>query len=163
MEQLWAPWRMEYILQDKPDGCFLCDIPADVADRETLLLKRGHHGAIVMNRYPYNNGHLMVFPFRHVSTLGDLSPDERLEIMDLLDQAVAALTQVAAPQGFNVGINLGKVAGAGLEEHLHVHVVPRWEGDTNFMPVTTDVRVIPQALTDLWDQLYPVLNPPVAD
>ncbi len=163
MQQLWAPWRMEYILQEKPEGCFLCDIPAAAHDRETLLLKRGRHGGIVMNRYPYNNGHLMVFPFRHVSALGDLSPDERLEIMDLLDQAVDALTQVAAPQGFNVGINLGKVAGAGLEEHLHVHVVPRWEGDTNFMPVTTDVRVIPQALTDLWDQLYPVLNPPVAD
>ena len=158
MEQLWAPWRMEYILQDKPGGCFLCDILAGTDDRETLVLKRGRYCAIVMNRYPYNNGHLLVFPFRHASALADFSGAERLEIMDLLDQAVAALTRVAAPQGFNVGINLGKVAGAGLEEHLHVHVVPRWEGDTNFMPVTADVRVIPQALHELWEQLYPVFN-----
>ncbi len=155
MKQLWAPWRMEYILGDKPEGCFLCDIIADDKDRGNLLLKRGMTCAVVMNRYPYNGGHLMVLPFRHLAGVSDLSSDEKVELMDLIDEAITVLKRVISPDGFNVGINLGKAAGAGLEDHLHTHIVPRWEGDTNFMPVLSDTRVVPLALLDLWDQLSP--------
>lgn len=155
MKQFWAPWRMEYILGDKPDGCFLCDIIADDKDRANLLLKRGVTCAVVMNRYPYNGGHLMVLPFRHIAELGDLTSEERLELMDLVDESINVLKKVIYPGGFNVGANLGKVAGAGLEEHLHMHIVPRWEGDANFMPVLSDIRVVPLALLDLWDKLKP--------
>lgn len=151
METLWAPWRIEYIKEAPKGGCFLCDIlRAGGDDRANLVLKRGTACAVVMNRYPYNNGHLMVAPYRHVARLADLTPEERLETMDLLDLSVAALTSAIRPEGFNVGINLGRVAGAGLETHLHTHIVPRWNGDTNFMPVIGDTKVIPQALDDLW-------------
>lgn len=151
METLWAPWRIEYIKEAPKGGCFLCDIlRAGGDDRANLVLKRGTACAVVMNRYPYNNGHLMVAPYRHVARLADLTPEERLETMDLLDLSVAALTSAIRPDGFNVGINLGRVAGAGLETHLHTHIVPRWNGDTNFMPVIGDTKVIPQALDDLW-------------
>lgn len=151
METLWAPWRIEYIKEAPKGGCFLCDILRTGGDdRANLVLKRGTACAVVMNRYPYNNGHLMVAPYRHVARLADLTPEERLETMDLLDLSVAALTSAIRPDGFNVGINLGRVAGAGLETHLHTHIVPRWNGDTNFMPVIGDTKVIPQALDDLW-------------
>lgn len=155
MNQLWAPWRMEYIMGDKPDGCFLCDIIAGKNDKDNLLLKRGETCAVVMNRYPYNGGHLMVLPFRHVAELGDLTAAEKIEIMDLTDESIKVLKKVMFPAAFNVGANLGKVAGAGLEEHLHMHIVPRWDGDTNFMPVLSDTRVVPLALADLWDMLQP--------
>lgn len=151
METLWAPWRMDYIEGPKQDGCFLCDIlRVGGDDRAGLVLKRGKVCAVVMNRYPYNNGHLMIAPYRHVARLADLSPEERMETMDLLDLSVAVLTSAIRPEGFNIGINLGRAAGAGLETHLHTHVVPRWNGDTNFMPVIGDTKVIPQALDDLW-------------
>ncbi|OQW96415.1 MAG: HIT family hydrolase [Verrucomicrobia bacterium A1] len=151
METLWAPWRIEYIKEVPKGGCFLCDIlRAGGDDRVNLVLKRGTVCAVVMNRYPYNNGHLMVAPYRHVARLADLTPAERLETMDLLDLSVAVLTSAIRPDGFNIGINLGRVAGAGLETHLHTHIVPRWTGDTNFMPVIGDTKVIPQALDDLW-------------
>ena len=155
MKQFWAPWRMEYILGDKPDGCFLCDIISSDKDRDNLLLKRGRNCAVVMNRYPYNGGHLMVMPYRHLAELGDLTSEERLEMMDLADESINVLKKVTYPAGHNVGFNLGKAAGAGLEEHLHMHIVPRWEGDTNFMPVLSEVRVVPLALLDLWDMLKP--------
>ena len=155
MKQLWAPWRLEYILGDKSDGCFLCDIIADNKDRDNLLLKRGVFCAVVMNRYPYNGGHLMVLPFRHIAEFGDLSADEKVEVMDLVDESINVLKKVMFPDGFNIGANLGKVAGAGLEDHLHMHIVPRWEGDANFMPVLSDTRVVPLALRDLWDKLKP--------
>ncbi|MBU4460994.1 MAG: HIT domain-containing protein [Verrucomicrobia bacterium] len=151
METLWAPWRIEYIKEAPKGGCFLCDIlRAGGDDRVNLVLKRGAVCAVVMNRYPYNNGHLMVAPYRHVARLADLTPEERLETMDLLDRSVEVLTSTIRPDGFNIGINLGRVAGAGLETHLHTHIVPRWNGDTNFMPVIGDTKVIPQALDDLW-------------
>ncbi len=158
MKQFWAPWRMEYILGDKSDGCFLCDIIADDKDQDNLLLKRGVTCAVVMNRYPYNGGHLMVLPFRHVAEVGDLTSEEKLEVMDLVDESINVLKKVIYPTGFNVGANLGKVAGAGLEDHLHMHIVPRWDGDTNFMPVLSDTRVVPVALLVLWDLLKPAFD-----
>lgn len=154
---LWAPWRMEYIGRPSEPGCFLCDIFASDDDRANLVLFRGRSTAIVMNRYPYNNGHLMVAPYRHVAELGQLNADERAETMDLAAAAIDALRRTIHPDGFNMGINLGRVAGAGLETHLHTHVVPRWNGDTNFMPVLAGIKVIPQTLEELWDRLHPVL------
>jgi len=161
MKRLWAPWRLEYICKEKEDECFLCRILASDLDRENLLLKRGATCAILMNRFPYSNGHLMVCPNRHVANIDLLTPEEKMETMDLMADAIRALRETIQPEGFNVGINLGQAAGAGLKEHLHTHIVPRWTGDTNFMPVMDDVRVIPQSLLELWDQLYPTLNRPV--
>ncbi|MBP7275356.1 MAG: HIT domain-containing protein [Kiritimatiellae bacterium] len=155
MKNLWAPWRMDFIRSPKTDGCFMCDAIAGSDDRDTLLLHRAPIGVVIMNRYPYTNGHLLVAPRRHVADLRSLTDDERLELMKLTDDSVRALGAVARPEGYNIGINLGRVAGAGLESHLHIHIVPRWNGDTNFMPVFGEVRVIPQALEELYDQLKP--------
>jgi len=159
MRRFWAPWRLEYVQGEKDNECFLCRIAEETDDRANGLVKRGRCCAVVLNRYPYNNGHLMVFPYRHVAGIDSMNRDERIETMDLVAETIAALREAIAPHGFNVGINLGRVAGAGLEEHIHTHVVPRWNGDTNFMPVLGEVKVIPQSLSDLWDALYPLLNP----
>jgi len=147
---------MEYIKGDGEEGCFLCRIIEEHDDRENLFLKRGKYCGIVMNRYPYNNGHLMVFPYRHSGALKDLDSNTRLEMMDLLDECVEKLSPSLKPDGFNVGINLGRAAGAGLAEHLHVHVVPRWNGDTNFMPLFAETKIIPQSLMDLYEELAPL-------
>jgi ATP adenylyltransferase len=157
-DALWAPWRLEYICGEKPAGCFLCDALASDEDRRSLLLRRGETCAVIMNRYPYNNGHLLVFPNRHIRDLGEMTREERAESMDLVCDAVEALRATMRPEGFNVGVNLGRAAGAGLEGHVHTHIVPRWNGDTNFMPVLADTKVIPQALADLRDRIHPVLN-----
>jgi ATP adenylyltransferase len=159
MDTLWAPWRMEYILSAKQDGCFMCDLIAADQDRENLILRRGEHALILLNRYPYNNAHLMVAPYRHVADLADLTDAESLEVMQLTQFALRQLRATVAPHGFNVGVNLGKAAGAGLEEHVHLHVVPRWNGDTNFMPLLAETRVMPQALLKLYDQLLPAFAP----
>ncbi len=158
MKKIWAPWRLEYVKSTNDGGCFLCGITESDEDRENLLLKRGHACGVVMNRYPYNNGHLMVYPYRHKGELSELTEGERLELMNLTGECVTALRTAIAPDGFNVGINLGRVAGAGLEQHIHIHIVPRWNGDTNFMPVFAEVKVIPQALLDLYDQLRPIFD-----
>ena len=158
MKSLWAPWRMKYIAGEKEEGCFICRAFGGDDDRENLVLKRGKKCGVMMNRYPYSNGHLMICPYRHVGDIVELDSEERAESMDLLSRSVEALRAVMRPQGFNVGINLGAVAGASLVEHMHTHVVPRWEGDTNFMPVIGDVKIIPQALDELWELLQPVLN-----
>ena len=158
-DTLWAPWRLEYIRRDeKEDGCFLCRIFAGKDDRTNLVLKRGRTCAIVINRYPYSNGHLMVCPYRHVSELGELTAAERSETMDLLHEGIVALRKTLDPQGFNVGINLGRAAGAGLEEHIHTHLVPRWQGDNNFMPITSQTKVLVQSLDALWEELHPLLQ-----
>ena len=154
---LWAPWRMEYIRRPSGGGCFLCEILPAGNDRANLVLRRDPHAVLLMNRYPYNNGHLLVAPRRHVADLGDLSPEERAAIMDLLDLGVQALRATVRPDGFNLGFNLGGAAGAGLESHLHGHIVPRWSGDTNFMPVLADVKVVPQAMDELWADLSAAL------
>lgn len=159
MKSLWAPWRMEYIRRTKDRGCFLCHILQGSEDQRNLVLKRGRTCAVVINRYPYTNGHLMVCPNRHTASLADLSPDERLEAMDLTVQSVHVLQTALRAEGFNIGVNLGRVAGAGLEDHLHMHVVPRWQGDTNYIPVLAEVKVIPQHLEDLWAELHPHFHP----
>jgi ATP adenylyltransferase len=151
--RIWAPWRIEYILAPKTDACFLCDMFRARADRKNLLLKRGRTCAVLINRYPYTTGHLMVAPYRHVEGLTGLRDAEMVEMMKLTRHALEVLSRVMRPQGFNVGLNLGEAAGAGLRDHVHLHVVPRWVGDTNFMPVLGDVRVMPQALDKLWPLL----------
>ncbi len=155
---IWAPWRIEYILAEKSGGCFLCRIFSEDRDRENLLLRRGKTCAVVMNRYPYTSGHLMVTPYRHLEHLKDLTAEERLEMADLSIAAVEILKAVLKPEGLNLGYNLGAAAGAGLKDHLHQHIVPRWIGDTNFMPVLADTRVMPQALLEQYDVLHPLFN-----
>ena len=142
---------MEFIRAPREAECFLCRILREGAakDDENLVIRRGQHGLLLMNRYPYNSGHLLVAPFRHEGTLGALTPAEHGELMALACLAERLLERVAKPDGYNMGINQGAAAGAGLKDHLHLHVVPRWEGDTNFMPVLGNVRVLPQALAEM--------------
>lgn len=158
MQRIWAPWRMDYILNTRQPGCFLCDILQGNADSANLVLKRGRCCALLMNRYPYNNGHLMVTPYRHVDSIETMNAEEHAEMMGLAALACEWLRQVIAPDGFNIGINQGAAAGAGLKEHIHLHIVPRWNNDTNFMPVLAEVKVIPQALGELWEQLKAVIS-----
>lgn len=147
MKQLWAPWRMAYVGKDsEPEECVFCLQEKAHQDQERLVLHRGRHCFVVMNKFPYSNGHLLIVPFRHTSELETLCDEERLELFELLIRAQETLKRSFHPQGFNIGINLGKVGGAGVTEHLHIHIVPRWLGDTNFMPVFSDIRVIPQHL-----------------
>jgi ATP adenylyltransferase len=153
MNALWAPWRMEYILGPKDGECFLCAAASGGDDRAHRVVRRGAACFGLLNRYPYNNGHLLIAPYRHVRGLDELNDVERLELMNLADELVRALREAVRPDGFNLGLNLGKVAGAGLETHLHLHVVPRWNGDTNFMPIVAGTKVIPQALDELWERL----------
>lgn len=156
---LWAPWRMEFFRAPKETGCFLCRIirSGARADAQNLVLHRGRKCLLLMNRYPYSNGHLMVVPRRHVGPLGELTAAERAELLDLACLGQRLLAHVARPHGFNLGINEGIAAGAGLQDHLHLHVVPRWTGDTNFMPLLGQVRVVPQALAELWAALRAAL------
>ena len=155
-ETLWAPWRLHYILanKDKPEnGCFICRGWEERTDRENLVLWRGVQCVAILNRYPYNNGHLLVAPAAHKATVAELTDSEMLELMQTLRRVIEALDRSVQPHGYNVGLNLGQVAGAGLPGHLHWHVVPRWNGDTNFMPVVSDTRVIVQSLESLYDLL----------
>lgn len=160
---LHAYWRMDYIEAPKPKtgaeraNPFLT-LP-QLEDREALILVRGTTNYLVLNRYPYNPGHLMVLPYREVATLAELALDERTEMMDLIVLAQETLTAVMRPDGFNVGWNLGSAAGAGIPKHLHAHIVPRWNGDTNFMPVLGGTRVLPQALEQTWERLRAALPP----
>ncbi len=158
MDKLWAPWRMEYIAQEKTKGCIFCDKPKENRDRENLILCRGAHSFVIMNFYPYNNGHLMVVPYRHTADLEGLSGPERLEMMEFLGRCTRILTEVMHSQGFNVGMNLGRVAGAGVDDHLHFHIVPRWNGDTNFMPVAGHTKVLSQGLQESWEALKPLFS-----
>jgi ATP adenylyltransferase len=146
MERLWAPWRLEYVQSaDEQDGCVFCRA-ADADDEAGLVLRRGELAFALLNRFPYASGHLMVAPYRHGASFDDLTEAEALEVQRLAVQGIEALRAAYAPEGFNVGWNVGRIAGAGIVEHGHVHVVPRWGGDTNFMPVLADVRVLPEAL-----------------
>jgi ATP adenylyltransferase len=159
LQQLWAPWRMKYILSDKQaEGCVFCTKLAEDRDVENYVLWRGTHCAIVLNLYPYNNGHLMVVPYAHVPSLEDLAVRAQTEMMLSVTKSLALLRQAMQPHGFNVGVNIGKAAGAGIESHVHVHVVPRWEGDTNFMPVLAETRAIPEWLDDTYANLKAVLE-----
>jgi ATP adenylyltransferase len=156
MDSLWAPWRMEYILnEDKPDGCIFC-MANDGKGADDLVLGVGQLSLVIMNKYPYNNGHLLVAPKKHVPDLGSLSDEERCDLLLTVNKAIDALKTQMNPEGFNVGLNLGRVAGAGIEEHLHFHVVPRWGGDTNFMTVFADVRSIPEHIRATHQNLKPL-------
>lgn len=156
-ERLWAPWRFSYI--EKPSTgeatpeCIFVDLPAASDDRANLLLYRGETAFVMLNAYPYTNGHLMVAPYRHTADLEALDDAELLEINQLLVKCARWVTAVYKPDGFNIGVNLGRAAGAGIPTHIHWHVVPRWNGDTNFMTTIGDVRVLPQSLEDSYDRL----------
>lgn len=157
MKRIWAPWRMSYISNNSPDqACIFC--LSDTQDRERLILARSDCSLMMLNRFPYTGGHLMVAPLRHTAELDDLDDAELLDLMYMLRKGRALLQRVANPDGFNIGINLGKAAGAGVEEHLHIHIVPRWNGDSNFMTVVGDVRVIPEGLMAAYDQLLAALK-----
>lgn len=153
MEPIWAPWRIEYIRMEKPKGCILCDKPKENNDGPNYILYRGQKNFVMMNNYPYNPGHLMVASYRHVAVLDELSSEELYEHFDIVRRSLKVLRRVFNPGGFNLGINMGKVAGAGIEDHVHTHIVPRWQGDTNFMPVISATRVIPEALAEIYEQL----------
>jgi ATP adenylyltransferase len=156
MDFLFTPWRMEYIRSAKQEGCIFCEM-LEQDDRDALILQRGRHAFLVLNRYPYNNGHFMSVPYRHVNTLELLSAEEMGETMTLVTRGLTALRRAWNPEGFNIGANIGKVAGAGVKDHVHMHVVPRWAGDTNFMPLFAETRVIPQTLEQTYDELRQVL------
>ena len=153
MKHMWAPWRIEYVRMEKPKGCILCEKPKENNDTLNYILYRGDKNFVIMNSYPYNPGHLMVAPYRHVANLEELTDEELGEHFQIVNRSIKLLRQVFNPGGFNIGINVGKVAGAGIDEHLHTHIVPRWQGDTNFMPVIADVRVIPEALAETYKKL----------
>jgi len=173
-EQLWAPWRLGYIKGERPQSdhdvprqpllpggdaaCFLCRAVADDRDRDNLVVLRTAHNVTVLNRYPYNNGHLLVAPLAHQARLDDLTEQAQLDALRVLTRMVGLLERLLNSEGFNVGLNLGRVAGAGVPGHLHWHIVPRWSGDTNFMPVLAGVDVIPQSLEALWDVLHEELG-----
>jgi ATP adenylyltransferase len=162
LEQLWAPWRLSYVAAAKPpaphDGCFICQGLAEAEDRGNLVVLRTALSVVVLNRFPYNNGHLLVAPAAHKGRLDELVPNELLETMQTLSRMVRTLDSLMHPDGYNVGLNLGQAAGAGLPGHLHWHIVPRWHGDTNFMPVLADTKVIVQSLDALFDLLQEQLR-----
>ena len=158
MKIMWAPWRIEYIRSPKHDGCIFCDFPKENRDKERLILYRGKHCFIIMNNYPYNPGHVMIAPYRHVGRWEDLTDYELLEMMQLSQLMIKALKKTMKPQGFNMGVNLGRVAGAGIDDHVHLHIVPRWNGDTNFMPVIADTKVIPESLEEAYDELKKAID-----
>ena len=156
MEQLWAPWRMDLIDKGDPHkGCIFCDLPKATADRDNLILGRTRHTFAILNRFPYNNGHLMVVPRAHTADLLSLGREEHDELAEMLRVATGLVSEAYRAQGCNLGMNLGRAAGAGIEQHLHWHVVPRWAGDTNFMPVLGDTKVMIEHLYASWDRLRP--------
>ncbi|HEX8949861.1 MAG TPA: HIT domain-containing protein [Dissulfurispiraceae bacterium] len=158
MKMIWAPWRMEYILSEKEKECLFCVKPQEERDRENLILYRGKSAYVIMNKYPYNNGHLMAVPYFHTSSLDGLPDEALLELMKLTKYSIDCLKSAFRPEGFNVGINIGEVAGAGIKEHLHIHVVPRWAGDANFMTAVGEVRVVPEYILETYDRLHPFFN-----
>jgi ATP adenylyltransferase len=167
-ERLWTPWRMAYIRQEaENDGssqrCIFCELPREHDDRRTHILGRGRLTFVILNAFPYNPGHLMVAPYRHVGDYLDLTPDELAESSAFTGTAVRALQEASGAHGFNLGMNLGTVAGAGIADHLHMHLVPRWGGDTNFMPVVSQTKVLPELLSETWERLHPWFTPEADD
>lgn len=157
MERLWAPWRMAYIEVTQPEGCVFCR-KTEGQEREHLVLYRGEQCFIIMNLFPYNNGHLMVAPYRHTADLVGLTEAEQAEMMRLTRYCVKLLGEAFRPDAYNIGMNLGRTAGAGIADHLHMHIVPRWNGDTNFMPVLGETKVLPDALHATYDKLMAALQ-----
>ncbi|MCS7133308.1 MAG: HIT domain-containing protein [Candidatus Caldarchaeum sp.] len=159
MDRLWAPWRMAYIKEAKDEpGCIFCAAASEKDDSKRYVVYRGRHALIIMNLYPYNNGHVMVTPFRHVGSVDQLEDEEMLETMKLIRLAVRIIGKVMNPDGFNIGANLGKSAGAGIENHIHFHVVPRWKGDTNFMTIVSDTRVLPETIEQTYRKLVEAIS-----
>jgi len=155
MEKLWAPWRINYVAMPEQDkkGCIFCDKPAVNEDKKNLILYRGKHNFVLMNLFPYNNGHLLIAPYKHTNQLSELTSEEKLELMDLLVLCEKIISEKMSPHGFNIGMNLGQVAGAGVKDHLHFHIVPRWDGDTNFMPIIGEAKVVSEGLRQTWEKL----------
>ncbi|MEN3000952.1 MAG: HIT domain-containing protein [Armatimonadota bacterium] len=159
-ERLWAPWRMQYVSTagKSETGCIFCTKPAEQQDEANLIVLRGVHAFVMLNLFPYTSGHLMIAPYRHTSDVASLSEGEILDLCHLLQRCVRALEQVYKPDGFNIGFNIGRAAGAGIEGHLHLHVVPRWHGDTNFMTTIGAVRVLPETLDETYRRLHTALH-----
>ncbi|MGQ9682853.1 MAG: HIT family protein [Anaerolineae bacterium] len=157
MKRLWSPWRMQYLDQERPQGCLFCVKLAEGLDEANLIALRGKSAFVMLNRYPYNAGHLMVVPYAHVPSIEDLPAEVLTEMMLLANRCLRALRVTMKPDAFNIGANLGHAAGAGIADHVHLHVVPRWEGDTNFMPVLADVRVVPEMLADTYRRIRAAL------
>lgn len=156
---LWAPWRLEYIVNaHKNDECIFCTLPKSSDDRKNLIVYRNTRVFVIMNRFPYNNGHLMVVPYKHTSEMTELSDEEKLELFNTLQISQQVLKKVMVPQGFNVGANFGTIAGAGIDQHIHFHIVPRWSGDTNYMPILAGTKVISESLDNTWKKLYKEFN-----
>lgn len=159
MERIWSPWRMAYIQaakeQGEDGGCIFCDLPAEGDDVRTMILARGELAFVIVNSFPYNPGHLMVAPFRHVGAFTSLEAAELADVDSLMARSIRALEQEMEPHGYNLGMNLGRVAGAGIPDHVHWHLVPRWNGDTNFMPVVGQTRVLPELLEETYARLRP--------
>ncbi|WP_131160567.1 HIT family protein [Aeropyrum pernix] len=156
---LWAPWRMKYIKQaGSREGCVFCEAPSMGDDAKALIVYRGSLSYVILNKYPYNSGHIMVTPYRHVAELEDLTMDEIMEMAKLVRASVKALKRVYAPHGFNIGVNIGEAAGAGIAGHFHIHVVPRWRGDSNFMLTVGGTKVIPESLEDTFKKLKPAVE-----
>ena len=153
MRKIWAPWRIEYVRNVKGEGCIFCQKPEEKHDVQNYILFRGKSNFVMLNAYPYNPGHLMVAPYRHLAAFEELTDEELFEHFDLMRKCTKVLKGKYKPDGFNIGINLGRVAGAGVEGHVHTHIVPRWSGDTNFTTVVSDIRVIPQALVSTYRDL----------
>ncbi len=159
-QRLWAPWRLEYIKGPKPEECIFCAGAAAEDDAASYVVARGERCFVMLNAYPYNNGHVMVSPCEHVPSIEELDDPTLLELMGLTQRSLAAIREAYGPEGFNMGINQGKVAGAGVEDHVHLHVVPRWGGDTNFMPVVGSTRVLPESLDESWNTLSKLMGGP---
>jgi len=156
---LWAPWRFKYIENVNNKGeCIFCSKPKEEPSSNNLVLYKSKFSFIIMNLFPYNTGHLMVAPYKHTSKITDLTDEEWLDIKKLIDLCIKIIEEVYKPQGFNIGMNLGRIAGAGIEEHIHIHIVPRWAGDTNFMPIISNTKVIPESLEDTYNKLKNKLN-----
>jgi ATP adenylyltransferase len=153
MKRIWSPWRVMYIRNQNPSGCIFCDKPKEDKDTENLILFRGKQNFIIMNAFPYNPGHIMVVPYRNIGKIEDLTPDDRNDHYEIVSRAVGVLREVSKTDNFNVGMNLGRVAGAGIADHIHTHIVPRWNGDNNFMPVIGETRVISESMADIYNKL----------
>ncbi|RKZ27993.1 HIT family hydrolase [bacterium] len=161
MEKLWAPWRMKYITSGTMDGdeCFLCEKQKNPdEDRENYVLYRGKRCYALLNTFPYNNGHLLIAPYRHIGDFLELTDEELLEMMKISQMTIDAIEKSMGAQGFNIGFNLGRVAGAGRADHIHLHIVPRWNGDTNFMPILAETKVLSEALEETYEKIYMALQ-----
>ena len=155
MKQLWAPWRMEYILKevDRTDGCIFCDFPPKNDDEKFLIAYRSEKCFVILNKYPYNNGHVLIVPYQHTGDIAELDDNTMLDVQQTIQKTINVMRNIMHPHGFNVGMNIGRVAGAGIDDHLHYHIVPRWDGDSNFMPVLSDTKIVSESLKATWKKL----------